>query len=438
MNISGQPTSQTARRLILFGRYPVAGQTKTRLIPLLGLVGAAEFQRELTESCLTTLVAAGLAPVEFCYCGACKTRVRRWLTPFSVDLSVQVSGDLGSRMQAALHRALAQGVRQVVLLGTDVPQMTAEHIRAAFEALAAHDLVLGPSRDGGYWLVGCRRPVDVFRNVAWGTSQVLAQTLAAARTQGLSVAQLEPLNDMDTPEDLALWQPQRDWRRPYLTVVIPALNEAGDIEDTIARIRSRDAQILVVDGGSQDDTALRARRAGAQVLTCGPGRARQQNCGAGQARGRVLLFVHADTRLPADYISQIFEVLMDSRTVLGAFRFKTDFDHWSMRLIEKTVHIRSMLFHLPYGDQALFMRRRQFAQVGGFPSTPVAEDLFLVRRMARLGRIGHAPGAAITSGRLWRRAGVWRTTLINYLIAAGCMLGVNPDRLALMYKWLRK
>jgi uncharacterized protein len=425
-------------RLILFGRYPVPGRTKTRLIPALGPAGAADFQRRLTQESLATILQTGLPPssVAFCYTGGTLCQVKRWLGRHGIGFSRQTGGDLGSRMANAIGAALDQGERSVVLVGTDIPAMTAEHIQTAFAALRSHDVVLGPSRDGGYWLIGMRRQADLFRGIPWGSTDVLARTLAQAMRQGLTVCQLEPLDDIDTPADLAAWQPQGECHPPYMTVVIPALNEAATIAAVIDRVRSADSRIIVADGGSNDNTADLARRAGAEVIVTQPGRAAQQNAGARLAAGPVLLFLHADTLLPQDYPAQVFETLMPADVMAGAFRFKTDWNRRSMRLIEKTVQIRSTLLQMPYGDQALFMPRNIFEKVGGFPCVPIAEDLFLVRRLARLGRIAQARGSVLTSGRRWRTIGVWRTTLINYLIAGGCLLGMDPGHLAPLYrKW---
>jgi len=281
--------------------------------------------------------------------------------------------------------------------------------------------------------------VNVFQGIPWGRPEVMARTVEQARRQRLTVAQLEPLNDIDTEADLAAWQPDGDWRKPYLTVVIPALDEAGTIEAAIHRLHTPDCEIIVADGGSRDNTVSLARSAGARVIAAPRGRALQQNSAARQASGQVLLFVHADTVLPRDYVFQVFETLMPSGVAAGAFRFKTDFDHWSMRLIEKTVRIRSTLFQLPYGDQALFMSKKIFERIGGFPLVPIAEDLYLVKRLARLGRIAQARAAAVTSARRWRTLGVWRTTLINYIIAAGCLSGIGPRHLAPLYRlWLNR
>ncbi len=423
------------RQLILFGRYPVPGRAKTRLIPLLGEVGAAEWHRHQTEKTIDkAMESRGAYSIAFCYAGGGRQQVLRWIGRDSICLTPQARGDLGRRMRHALFEALDRGFERVVLVGTDIPQMASAHIHAAFDAMDRHEMVLGPSRDGGYWLVGLRCKADIFRNIRWGGGKVLDQTLADARRQGLRVACLTELNDIDTPGDL---KEDRSWTgaaEPYLSVVIPTLNEAGCIEAAIRRARSPECEIIVADGGSRDGTVEIARSAGAIVLVGRPGRALQQNAGAAVARGKILLFLHADTQLPADYPRQVFACLMDRRVVAGAFRFKSDYDNRSMRLIEKATQVRAALFQMPYGDQALFMPRSIFKRVGGFPETPIAEDLFLVRRLGRLGRIGLAGGAALTSGRRWRRIGVWRATMINYLIAAGCLVGVDPKRLAPLYR----
>lgn len=426
-------------RLILFGRYPVPGRTKTRLIPALGPVGAADLQRRLTQKSLTTILQANLpaSSVEFCYTGGAPHQVRRWLGRYGIGFSRQTGDDLGSRMANAMRAVFRRGGRPLVLVGTDIPAMTAGHIQTAFQALQSHDIVLGPSRDGGYWLIGMHRPLDLFQGIPWGCSDVLSRTLAEAARQKLTVYQLEPLNDIDTAADLAAWQPHQQWRHPYVTVVVPALNEAATIESVIHRARCADSRVIVADGGSSDGTSERARGAGAEVIVTPPGRAVQQNAAALLSAGSVLLFLHADTLLPGNYPARIFEALIPAGVVAGAFRFKTDWNCRSMRLIEKTVQIRSTLLQMPYGDQALFMPRTTFDKVGGFPHVPIAEDLFLVRRLGRLGRIAQARGYAVTSGRRWRTLGVWRTTLINYLIAGGCLLGMDPRHLAPLYrKWL--
>jgi rSAM/selenodomain-associated transferase 2/rSAM/selenodomain-associated transferase 1 len=421
------------RCLIIFGRYPVPGRTKTRLIPALGPAGAAELQREMTEAIIKTAMEADVAPVRFCYCGGSARQVRRWIRRPGVHIERQSGDDLGRRMHHAVVSALKQGCRQAVLMGTDVPLVGVEHLTAAFGLLETNDVVLGPSRDGGYWLVGLRQPADLFTGIAWGTDRVLEQTLAAARRLKLRTAQLTPLQDVDHTSDLAQLPRRFNRQKPYLSVVIPALNEAAAIEAAIESARCDDSEIIVADGGSRDRTVARAQAAGARVISSPAGRALQQNRGAGEAGGRVLLFLHADSRLPDQFSRHLFETLMDSRTVAGAFQFKTDWPRKSMRLIEKAANVRSARFQMPYGDQGIFLRKDLFNGIGGFTPVAIAEDLFLIRRLWRMGRIGLASVPVVTSGRRWRTIGVWRATLINYLIAGGCLMGVPTRYLAPLY-----
>ena len=223
-------------------------------------------------------------------------------------------------------------------------------------------------------------------------------------------------------------------RHPYVSVIIPTLNEARQIEQTLAAAACADAEIIVSDGHSTDRTVEIARAQGARTVVGQRGRAVQQNRGAAAAKGDVLLFLHADTRLPENYVAHVFDTLMDRRTVLGAFRFQTDLDTPAIQWISFWTNLRAGRLQLPYGDQALFLYRDRFYAVGGFPEVPIAEDLYLVRRMNRRGRIALAPVSAVTSGRRWRRLGPLRTTLVNTIIALGCLAGVSPRRLAPLYR----
>ena len=425
-----------SERLIIFGRYPVPGRTKTRLIPFLGAARAADFQRELTEKTLKTdrsLAQRRSLDLEFCVEGGSAAKLRRWLGP-DLIVSEQSSGDLGERMKGAFLEAFRQGAQRVVLHGTDIPGLTTQHVDKAFDALKSHGLVLGPSTDGGYWLIGLTKPAALFDSMEWGTSSVFDKTVAGARRQGLSVHVLSPLTDMDTAEAVRQWMPQWASRQPYLSVIIPALNEGAHIEETVLKARSPDAEIIVVDGRSGDRTVDRAERSGAMVLRGPRGRAVQQNRGAAAARGTILLFLHADTLLPQDYVTHVFETLMDRKIILGAFRFRTDLDRPLMKGIEFVTNFRAGSLRLPYGDQGIFLRKHHFLAAGGFPEMPIAEDLFFVRFMSRKGRIAIAPAYAITSGRRWKEAGLLRTTLINQLIVAGVALGISPEALAGLYR----
>jgi rSAM/selenodomain-associated transferase 2/rSAM/selenodomain-associated transferase 1 len=421
-------------RLILFSRYPLPGRTKTRLIPFLGAVGAAELHRHLTERAFRAArSAAGRSGMilEVSFEGGTISGMRRWLGS-QARYSEQRFGDLGQRMEAAFRRAFQEGCNRVVLFGTDVPGLSASVLDQAMDRLGDRDVVLGPSRDGGYWLIGLKRPRDLFRDVPWGSGDVLAQTLARIEEKGLSKSLLDPLTDVDTIEDVRRLLP--DWDvKPYLSVIIPALNEATDIEAAVRRALCKDVEVLVVDGGSADGTPEAAARAGARVLTSPRGRSVQQNRGGEAAQGRVLLFLHADTLLPSDYVGAVFETLLSRNVVLGAFRFKTDLEKPAARVIEWLVNLRSRHLRLPYGDQGLFLRKEVFERTGGFPEVPIAEDLYFVKHLRRQGRLGLAGACITTSGRRWRKTGFLRTTWINQVVLVGLALRISPQVLSSIY-----
>jgi uncharacterized protein len=431
------PGSPGARkeRFILFGRYPVPGLTKTRLIPFLGPVGAAELQRHLTEKVFHT--AGGVAnrrgiTLEVHAEGGTPDKMRRWLGA-GATCCIQTGGDLGRRMEAAFNRAFQQGCPRAVLFGTDIPGISAPVLDHAMDKLKESDVVLGPSTDGGYWLIGLRKENDLFSGIPWGSGEVLQRTLSRAQGLKLSVALLETLTDVDTIKDVQKLLPDWGDSRPYLSVIIPALNEEKQIKEAVRRALCRDAEVVVVDGGSRDGTREAAVRAGARVLQSPKGRGVQQNHGARAGRGRVLLFLHADTRLPENYENRVFETLMGCGVVLGAFRFETDLKGAPARGIEALVNFRSRFLRLPYGDQGLFIRKALFEQAGGFRDVPIGEDFFLVKRLRRYGRIAPAKASVTTSGRRWAGAGLLRTTWTNQVMLAGFALGISLSTLASIY-----
>jgi hypothetical protein len=197
-----QRQKTTAGHLMLFTRFPQAGETKTRLIPALGAEGATSLQRRMSEAAFATLRACRGVSLEVRCCGADADAVRRWL-PGADSYAAQGEGDLGARLGLAFAAAFARGARPVAAVGADCPALTADHLAAALAALADHDLVLGPARDGGYYLIGLQAPhPGLFRGIPWGTAAVLRQTLARAKALGLRHHLLETLPDVDRPEDL--------------------------------------------------------------------------------------------------------------------------------------------------------------------------------------------------------------------------------------------
>jgi rSAM/selenodomain-associated transferase 2 len=309
----------------------------------------------------------------------------------------------------------------------------------AFESLKTNPVVFGPANDGGYYLVGLTRPApELFQGVAWGTDTVLAQSREILARNDRTPALLAPLDDLDRPEDVAAWKRLveiEDTDLSRVSVIIPALNEAEQITTTIASARAgKPHEILVVDGGSTDSTILRARRAGATVINTAAGRARQMNAGAARATGSVLLFLHADTLLAPDYVGAVSTALHEPKVAAGAFRFRIAENFAGKWIVERMTHLRSRWGSMPYGDQALFLRKSLFEEIGGYANLPIMEDYELVRRLRHWGRVVTLAHAATTSGRRWRRLGFLRTTAVNRLTILGYLCGVAPERLGAFYR----
>ncbi|MEO0946912.1 MAG: TIGR04283 family arsenosugar biosynthesis glycosyltransferase [Cyanobacteria bacterium J06641_5] len=225
-----------------------------------------------------------------------------------------------------------------------------------------------------------------------------------------------------------------------ISIVMPALNEAHNIRTTLQRLpRTEHLEIVVVDGGSQDATVAIAREYADKVIVAPvAGRARQMNAGAAVASGDILLFLHADTRLPQSFATWVRQTLARPNTIAGAFRLAIDSRLWSLRWIEFGVRLRSRWLGLPYGDQAIFLRREMFNAVDGFRELPLMEDFELMQRLQTKGRIHVVSATAITSARRWETLGVWRTTLLNQAIVAGYLLGIAPQTLADWYRARRQ
>jgi rSAM/selenodomain-associated transferase 2 len=224
-----------------------------------------------------------------------------------------------------------------------------------------------------------------------------------------------------------------------ISIIIPVLNEANTINGVLARILgASNLEVIVADGGSQDETVALAQSVGVKVIAATGGRASQMNAGAAVATGSILLFLHADTHLPPAFDTFVRQVLLDTGTIAGAFELRIDAELWGIRLIEKMVNLRSRFLSLPYGDQAIFLKASIFKEIGGFPNLPIMEDFELMRRLKRYGKIAIAPALVLTSGRRWQKLGVVRTTLINQLIIISYFLGVPPAKLAQWYRQRRK
>ena len=226
---------------------------------------------------------------------------------------------------------------------------------------------------------------------------------------------------------------------PRLAIIVPVLDEEAAIAATLqglSALRARGAELIVVDGGSRDRTAEIARPLCDRLLTAPRGRAAQMNAGAGAAQGEVLLFLHADTRLPDDADRLVLAGLAASGRAWGRFDVRIDGTHPLLPLVAALMNLRSRASGIATGDQAIFVARTAFAAVGGYPDIALMEDIVLSQRLKRLTRPLCLRSRALTSGRRWEKHGVMRTILTMWRLRLAFWLGAKPDTLATRYGYV--
>lgn len=219
-----------------------------------------------------------------------------------------------------------------------------------------------------------------------------------------------------------------------VSVIVPTLNEEAVLAATLEHVRQAGVdEIIVVDGGSTDTTTAIAARHADEVLSAPRGRAAQMNAGAVRARGDVLLFLHADTLVPAGGAHAVIAACSAPGVIGG--RFDVDLQPATplIRLTAALINQRSRLTQISTGDQAIFIRREVFDRLGGYANIPLMEDIELSRRMKRTGRIACLRQRVTTSARRWQKNGVVRTILLMWLLRALYFCGVSPARLQRVY-----
>ncbi|XP_041458696.1 uncharacterized protein LOC121410582 [Lytechinus variegatus] len=478
-----------SEHVIVFTRYPEPGTTKTRLIPDLGEAAAATLQLCLTNHILEVLqLVQAKRPwvsVEIKYTGGSRKQVNYWLSShrrrrLRCRWSEQTGLGLGERIVNAFHAAFARKKQRVILIGSDIPAIDADTICSTFDklSLGTCNMILGPAKDGGYYLVGLSQnegeesidlnPLFMSSDIEWGTGKVLQQQRKVAQQCQVRLEILPRiLQDVDTIEDLVEIERSTGYtvdqiRTPFLSVIIPVFNEAPFIQQTLQNVTERCSfpdflEIIVCDGGSEDNTqqlvtefAENNKRVPIKLVTGLKGRGRQLNKGAMFSKGDNFLFLHADTKLPQGFDASVVLTLSTPGVSAGAFEFSLDCNHCSesersefdyskifefeMKVLEWGTNMRAKRFELPYGDQALFMSRAIFKSVAMFPDYLIMEDYEMVCKLQGEGHIQIVEGKqAITSSRRYARHGYLMTVVLNSLIIMAYNLGIHPNALARLY-----
>jgi rSAM/selenodomain-associated transferase 2 len=221
-----------------------------------------------------------------------------------------------------------------------------------------------------------------------------------------------------------------------ISIIMPVLNESANLQRVIESTQPSDnIEVIVVDGGSTDDTCRVAVELGVKVIASPAGRSKQMNLGAAAATGDILLFLHGDSRLPLGFDRLIRQTMsVNQPPIAGAFRLGIEAPQASLRWVERGVNWRSQVCQMPYGDQGIFLSAKVFNEIGGFPDLPIMEDFELMRRLRKRGKISIVPQPVMTSARRWLQKGILKTTLINQLMVLGYLVGISPTRLVELYR----
>lgn len=220
------------------------------------------------------------------------------------------------------------------------------------------------------------------------------------------------------------------------SIIVPVLNEEAVLEKLLVHLTKQcahyDYELLIVDGGSTDNTISIAQRYG-KVIHAARGRASQMNAGAANAQGDVLLFVHADTRLPREAFIAIQQSLLSPEVVGGAFRLCFNCERWPYRLVAFCTNLRSRISTIFTGDQAYFIRAGSFHAIGGYPDQPLMEDIEIIARLHKVGKVILLPLYVTTSARRHEKNGLFRTVLLMWYLRTLYKFGVSPSQLQRMY-----
>ena len=221
-----------------------------------------------------------------------------------------------------------------------------------------------------------------------------------------------------------------------VSIVVPTLNESAHVESALLPLqtmRQSGHEVIVVDGGSDDGTRDLALGRADKIVSGPRGRALQLNTGAREARGDVLLFLHADTLVPPETMMAFLDEFPSSRHVWGRFDVRLSGNHLMFRVVESMMNIRSRLSGIATGDHAIFVRRESFEKIGGYPEIPLMEDIAISRRLKREGRPFRPSRPVVTSSRRWEEKGILKTILLMWRLRLAYALGADPRDLARSY-----
>jgi uncharacterized protein len=432
------------KALILFMRYPEPGCVKSRLAAAVGpeeaarvyeklirrtLGVAAEFKRKHPEVDLFVSFTPPdkMLRLQEAYPGPWRFRCQKGM-------------HLGERMEGAIREVLSQGYSDVLLVGTDLADLEPSDFTDAFQAMENGCGALGPAADGGFYLIGLRRPCPaVFRFESWGTGDIFARTERLLLNSGFALRRLKERRDVDYPEDLPFIQ-GKTWFSTSLSIIIPTLNSGDRLAPYLHSLQQQiwpDDEIILVKTQTTDQKKVPAtpEQITPKILSvyAPRGRGLQLSRGATTAKGGLLFFLHDDSTPPPNFACFVREICEQSDMSVGCFELAFSPSNLLLNGIARWANLRTRIFKLPYGDQGLFCRRDSYENAGGFAKPYLMEDVDFVRRCRRFGRLMVLPERIVTSSERYIRMGIVRASLHNHLTMLLYHLGVSDRRLYRFY-----
>ncbi len=448
---------------ILFTREPQAGYTKTRLMPYFTAEECEELHKCFLRDIKHEMKNLDADIVVVYQSDKKDDKPANLQKIFGTGRGIKIKifrqrgDDIWEKMDNAIADTLALGYDKVVLTGADIPELKSDTIASAFDKLNNADVVLGPTKDDGYYLVGMKkRHSEVFKVqdvLAKSENTVFGAAVDAARNAGLSIDYCDVQDDIDTPDDIAEFRSRmrvdRDLRKSStgrflkehtsISIIVPVYNEENTVNSIMGQlVPLRDkAEIIFVDGGSTDNTVEIIGKQ-FRIIESQKSRGVQLNRGAEEASGDILFFLHCDSRLPENALAQIREVMASHEWGYFGVKFKSK----NVFMFTNNINsgLRASLRNIVFGDQGMFIDRSLFTEIGGFPEIPIMEDYdFSLRMRRRKIKPGKTKHRIRTSTRRYGEStiSILKTELMMFSLRRKYRRGEDPERIAKIYRDIR-
>ena len=377
------------RRIIIFYESPFAFSPKTKDQQQKAQEGIKELSQEMFGSVLKTARSAALLESAALDIKLDVNNNGSFKQTFNSEdtVSSKKGQDTAAQTKNAFLDNFKPKTNRVVLIKPNCPSLTVYHIRKAFALLKNFDVVLGPTKNNNYYLLGFKRMIpELFDAISSDDFQTIGTViLKEADKMALNTVQLGALPEIISPEELFHWT---NVQQQTVSVIISTKNDAKNIGHTLERVKALNQnEVIVVNGQSADKTIDYARQWGAEILSSDPNRSRQMNMGAEQAEGDILLFISPNALLPVNYEDHIRQILSVPEYMGGYFSFSYKSKSLKNRIREKMIRLRNVVLRLPINEQPVFVRKSIFNELNGFSEQSKRETVEFMRRLKKAGRV---------------------------------------------------